>query len=78
MTSMYEQMFDDIRLYVVHGTEDSDVIEYETNAQRNARILNETKLNDTLREIRRLEIEIMHAKLVGPWMQKRLPERSGA
>lgn len=78
MTSLYEQMFDDIPLYVVHGTEDSDVIEYETNAQRCVRILNETRLNDTLREIRRLEIEIVHAKLVGTWMQKRLPERSEA
>ena len=39
MDSLYDALFDDIPLFVVPGTEDSDVIEYETHEQRNARLL---------------------------------------
>ena len=74
MTSLYDVLFDDIPMYVVHGTENSDVIEYETNEQRNVRLFNEMEVKHTLEEIRRLEIQLLQVDLIGPWKQKRLPE----
>lgn len=74
MTSLYEQLFDDIPLFVVPGTENSDVIEYETNMQRNARLLNEARIKQQMDEIARLRIQLRHAELIGPWKRKRLPE----
>lgn len=74
MTSLYDVMFDDIPLFVVPGTENSDVIEYETNEQRNVRLINERKVEQTLEEIRRLEIQLLQVELIGPWRKKRLPE----
>lgn len=74
MTSLYDVMFDDIPLFVVPGTEDSDVIEYETNEQRNVRLINERMVQQTLEDIRRLEVQLLQIDLIGPWRQKRLPE----
>lgn len=73
MTSLYDTMFDDIPMFVVPGTEDSDVIEYETNEQRNVRLINEMKVEQTLEEIRRLEVQLLQVELIGPWSQNRLP-----
>lgn len=73
MTSLYDALFDDIPMFVVPGTEDSDVIEYETNEQRNVRLFNERKVEQTLEEIRRLEVQLLQIELIGPWKQKRLP-----
>ena len=74
MTSLYEELFDDIPLYVVPGTENSDVVEYETNMQRNARLLNEARIKQQMDEIGRLIAQMKHVELIGPWKQKRLPE----
>lgn len=74
MTSLYDALFDDIPMFVVPGTESSDVIEYETNEQRNVRLINERKVEQTLEEIRRLEIQLLQVELFGPLRQKRLPE----
>ena len=74
MTSLYDALFDDVPMFVVPGTEDSDVIEYETNEQRNVRLINEMKAKQTLEEIRRLEIQLLQIELIGPWRQKRLLE----
>lgn len=74
MTSLYDTLFDDIPMFVVPGTENSDVIEYETNEQRNVRLINEMKVKQTLEEISRLEVQLLHAKLIGPWKRKILPE----
>lgn len=74
MTSLYDTMFDDIPMFVVPGTENSDVIEYETNEQRNVRLINERKVEQTLEEIRRLEVQLLQVELIGPWRQNRLPE----
>ena len=74
MTSLYDVMFDDIPMFVVPGTEDSDVIEYETNEQRNVRLINERIVQQTLEDISRLEVQFLQAELIGPWRKKRLPE----
>lgn len=74
MTSLYEEMFDTIPMFVVPGTENSDVIEYETNEQRNVRLLNEMQVKQALEDIRRLEIQLLQVELIGPRRQKRLPE----
>ena len=74
MTSLYDVMFDDIPMFVVPGTENSDVIEYETNEQRNVRLITEIKVKHTLEEIRRLEIQLLQVEIIGSWKQKRLPE----
>lgn len=74
MTSLYDTMFDDIPMFVVPGTENSDVIQYETNEQMNVRLINEMKVKQTLEEIRRLEIQLLQVELTGPWRQKSLPE----
>ena len=74
MTSLYDTMFDDIPMFVVPGTENSDVIEYETNEQRNVRLINEMKVKQTLEEIKRLEIQLLQVGLIGPWRQKRISE----
>lgn len=65
---------DDIPMFVVPGTESSGVIEYETNEQRNVRLINDMETKQKLEEIRRLEIQLLQVKLIGPWRQKRLPE----
>lgn len=74
MTSLYDALFDDIPMFVVPSTESSDVIEYETNEQRNVRLFNEMKVKQTLEETRRLETQLLQVELIGPWRQKRLPE----
>lgn len=74
MTSLYDTMFDDIPMFVVPGTENSDVIEYETNEQRNVRLFNERKVQQTMEEIMRLETQLLQVELIGPWRQERLPE----
>lgn len=74
MTSLYDALFDDIPMFVVPGTESSDVIEYETNEQRNVRLFNEMKVKQTLEETRRLETQLLQVELIGPWRRKRLPE----
>lgn len=74
MTSLYDALFDDIPMFVVPGTENSDVIEYETNEQRNVRLINEMKVKQTLEEIRRLEVQLLQVEIIGSWKQKRLPE----
>lgn len=74
MTSLYDILFDDIPMFVVPGTESSSVIEYETNEQRTVRLINEAKVKQKLEEIRRLEIQLLQVKFIGPWRQKRLPE----
>jgi len=74
MTSLYDALFDDIPMFVVPGTENSDVIQYETNEQRNVRLINEMKVKQTLEEIRRLEIQLLQIELTGPWRQNRLLE----
>ena len=74
MTSLYDTMFDDIPMFVVPSTENSDVIEYETNEQRNVRLFNEMKVKQTMEEIMRLEIQLLQVELTGPWMKKSLPE----
>lgn len=58
MTSLYEELFDDIPLFVVEGTEDSDVIVYETNEQRNLRLVNEYWIAEQQQEIERLMNEL--------------------
>lgn len=77
MTSLYNAMFDDIPMFVVPGTENSDVIEYETNEERIVRLINERTVKQTMEEIRRLETKLLHVELIGPWRQKKLPEASG-
>ena len=57
MTSLYDTMFDDIPLYVVPGTEDSDVIEYETNEQMNVRLMKEIQVKQVMEDIRRLQTQ---------------------
>ena len=57
MTSLYDAMFDDIPMFVVPGTEDSDVIEYETNEQRNVRLMNEMKVKQVMEDIIRLQTQ---------------------
>ena len=74
MTSLYDTMFDDIPMFVVPSTENSDVIEYETNEQRNVRLFNEMKVKQTMEEIMRLEIQLLQVELTGSWMKKSLPE----
>lgn len=74
MTSLYDALFDDIPMFVVPGTENSDVIQYETNEQMNVRLINEMKVKQTLEEIRRLEVQLLQIELTGPWRQNRLPE----
>ena len=74
MTSLYDALFDDIPMFVVPGTENSDVIEYETNEQMNVRLINEMKVKQTLEEIRRLEVQLLQVELTGPCGQKRLIE----
>lgn len=74
MTSLYDVLFDDIPMFVVPGTENSDVIQYETNMQRNARLLNEARIKQQMDEIGRLITQMKHVELIGPWKQKRLPE----
>lgn len=74
MTSLYDVMFDDIPMFVVPSTENSDVIEYETNEQRNVRLFNERKVEQTMEEIRRLETQLLQVELTGPWMKKSLPK----
>lgn len=74
MTSLYDTMFDDIPMFVVPGTENSDVIQYETNEQMNVRLINEMKVKQTMEEIRRLEIQLLQVELTGPWRQNRLLE----
>ena len=74
MTSLYDALFDDIPMFVVPSTEGSDVIEYETNEQRNVRLFNEMKAKQTLEETRRLETQLLQVELIGPWRRKRLPE----
>jgi len=59
MTSLYNTMFDDIPLYVVPGTEDSDVIEYETNEQMNVRLMNKMRAEQQMAEIERLRIQAL-------------------
>ena len=55
MSSLYDVLFDDIPLFVVPETEDSEVIEYETAMQRNVRFCNEAKAKQQMEEIARLE-----------------------
>ena len=58
MTSLYDELFDDIPLFAVEGTEDSDVIVYETNEQRNLRLMNEHWIARQQKEIERLMNEL--------------------
>ena len=58
MTSLYEELFDDIPLFVVEDTEDSDVIVYETNEQRNLRLMKECWIAEQQKEIERLINEL--------------------
>lgn len=67
MTSLYDLLFDDIPLYVVPGTEDSEVIEYETSEQRTVRLLNEEKIRQTMGEIERLKAQLAQADTQHDW-----------
>lgn len=58
MTSLYDTMFDDVPMFVVPGTENSDVIEYETVMQMNVRLLNEARLKQQMEEIERMRIQV--------------------
>ena len=77
MTSLYEQLFDDIPLFVVPGTENSDVIEYETNMQRNARLLNEARIRQQMDEIERLRMQLRHVKRDDPLATTHEGKRQG-
>lgn len=59
MNSLYDMLFDDIPLYVVPGTEDSDVIEYETNEQMNVRLMNKMRVEQQMAEIERLRAQAL-------------------
>ena len=74
MSSLYDVLFDDIPLFVVPETEDSEVIEYETAMQRNVRFCNEAKAKQQMEEIERLRIKLTQVEIIGPWKQKRLPK----
>ena len=74
MSSLYDMLFDDIPLFVVPGTEDSEVIEYETSTQRNVRLLNEAMARQQIEDIERLRIKLTQVEIIGPWKQKRLTE----
>lgn len=74
MTSLYDTMFNDIPMFVVPSTENSDVIEYETAMQMNARLLNEARLKQQIEEVERIRIQVKQVEIIGPWKQKRLPE----
>lgn len=52
---------DVIQLYTVPSTEGSDIIEYETNMQRNARLINEGITRSLQDEIQTLMEETMRA-----------------
>jgi len=65
MTSLYDKLFDDIPMFVVPGTEDSDVIEYETNGQRNVRLVNEMIIKQSIEEINRLQTQLSQVELIG-------------
>ena len=77
MNSLYDVLFGDIPPFVVPGTEDSDVIEYETNEQRTVRLINESRVKQTLEEIMQLKIKLLQVELIGPWRRKRLPDSTG-
>lgn len=74
MVSLYELMFDDIPLLVVPGTEDSEVIEYETSMQRNVRLMNEYKLRQLREQIEKLKLENAYLEITVLCRQKLLPE----
>ena len=76
MTSLYDTLFDDIPLFVVPGTEDSDVIEFETNMQRNARLVNEDRIRHMMDEIDRLRTQTAHIMPAGLWRQGCLTDGS--
>ena len=66
MSSLYGMLFDDIPLFVVPGTEDSEVIEYETSTQRTVRLFNEAMVKQQMEEIERLRIKLMQVEIIGP------------
>lgn len=65
MTSLYDALFDDIPMFIVPGTEDSDVIKYETNEQRNVRLGNEMLIKQSIEEINRLQTQLSQIELIG-------------
>ena len=56
--SLYERMTGQIPLFEKPCSEGSDVIEYETNSQRNARYMRETRIEQLHESVRRLEAEL--------------------
>ena len=74
MDSLCDTLFDDIPMFVVPGTENSDVIEYETAMQMNVRLLNEARLKQQMEEMERMRIQVKQVEIIGPWKQTSLPE----
>ena len=72
--NLYELLTNRIPLFAVPGTEDSDVVEYETVDQRFFRGMEEAYVKQLKETNERLRIQLAHVELIGPWEQKRLPE----
>jgi len=61
MTNLYEEAFGVIPLFVVPGTEDSEVVKYETVTQMNLRLINEKRIGMQMEEIQRLRMQLASA-----------------
>ena len=63
MTSLYEEDFGVIPFFVVPGTEDSEVVRYETVTQMNLRLINEKRIEMQMEEIQRLRMQLASADM---------------
>ena len=60
MDNPHTSQHNEIYLFAVESTEDSDVIVYETAEQRNLRFINERGIKQRQEELNRLMEEIAH------------------